>query len=177
MCATPIWQCLNRNLIKMIAYTGWPFISGHSSCCKEKVDYAEWFYGPEPVFIKEKSKNQRKPLSACLGVENCSYCNRAQTNFVTSPFFKTTTWRSGVMRRRHCFCCARGFQLQSVLTNALRTRGICRHIDSVWWHAASKCNWRRLREYWTLILTSLCSTISKSRPAPEGSFLTPANAI
>lgn len=125
----------------------------------------------------KKCRNQRKLLSAYRGVEQLTILQQSLDKLHHESLFETRTWISGVLWWRRSFCLARGFQLQSVLTNALRMLGICLNIDSAWWHTASKCNSRRLREYWTLILTSLCSTISKRHPAPEGNSLTPDNAI
>lgn len=70
-------------------------------------------------------------------------CNRAERNSVAKLFFET--WMGENMEEWHAvlalrLCLSRGIRLQSALTYALRTQGICLNIYCAWWHAASKCN-------------------------------------
>lgn len=76
-------------------------------------------------------KMERKEAGISGGADDSPELQQSSEKLHHESLFKRRTRRSCVLRRRRAFCLARGFQLQSVLTNALRTHGICLNTDSV----------------------------------------------
>lgn len=93
-------------------------------CWKSLGDVVE-----QKTVAKEKKERKKDALYILRSVYNSPVLQQSSDKLQRKSLFETRTRRSGVLCRRRAFCLARGFRLQSVLTNTLRTRGICLNID------------------------------------------------